>query len=79
MSSIIYLVSCNYFKQERYICLTHELCKNRNVKVFSDLVNTHNKYVLIGLSKYCKIVMTISNYDSRVKILSSIYFTIFIS
>ena len=54
-----YLFSCDYFKQERYKFLPHDLCKNKNIISFSELMNSQDKYVLIGLSKFCKIAMPI--------------------
>lgn len=54
-----YLFNCDYFKQERSKFLPIHLCKNRNIISFSDLINSHDKYVLIGLSKYCKIIISV--------------------
>ena len=38
--------------------ITHVI-KNKNIISFSELMNSQDKYVLIGLSKFCKIVMSI--------------------
>lgn len=53
-----YLLNCYYFKQERSKFLPIDLSNIRNIISFSDLMNSHDKYVLIGLSKYCKIIVS---------------------
>lgn len=54
-----YLFNFDYFKQKRYKFLPLDVCKNRNIISFSDLMNSHDKYVLSGLSKYCKVIISV--------------------
>lgn len=54
-----YLLNCYYFKQERSELLPTDICKNRNIIDYADLMNSHDKYTLIGLSKHSKIIMSV--------------------
>jgi hypothetical protein len=64
-----YVFSCDYFKQERYKIIPHDLSKNRNIISFSELMNSQDKYVLIGVSfvKLCQFL----NHDTAIIISSN--------
>lgn len=57
-----YLLNCYYFKQERSELLPTDICKNRNIIDYTDLMNSHDKHTLIGLSKHSKIIIIMSVY-----------------
>ena len=52
-----YLFNCTFFKDERKKFIPEYLYNVPNTISFSELMNSDDKYVLIGLSKYAKIVM----------------------
>jgi hypothetical protein len=51
-----YLFNCTFFKDERKKNIPEYLYNVPNTISFSELMNSDDKYVLIGLSKYAKIV-----------------------
>jgi hypothetical protein len=58
---VIYVIrkNCTFFKDERKIFIPEYLYNVPNTISFSELMNSDDKYVLIGLSKYAKIVMSV--------------------
>jgi hypothetical protein len=54
-----YLFNCTFFKDERIKFIPEYLYNVPNTISFSELMNSDDKYVLIGLSKYAKIVMSV--------------------
>ena len=54
-----YLFNCTFFKDERKKFIPEYLYNVPNTISFSELMNSDDKYVLIGLSKYAKIVMSV--------------------
>ena len=54
-----YLSSCTFFKDERKKIIPEYIYNVPNTISFSELMNSDDKYVLIGLSKYAKIVMSV--------------------
>jgi hypothetical protein len=54
-----YLFNCTFFKDERKQFIPEYLYNVPNTISFSELMNSDDKYVLIGLSKYAKIVMSV--------------------
>jgi hypothetical protein len=56
-----YLYNCSYFAEERKKYLPRNLLQVRNVIIsFNSLMNnSDDRFVLMGLAKYCNIVMSI--------------------
>jgi hypothetical protein len=54
-----YLCNCTFFAEERKKYLPRNLLQVRNVISFNSLMNSEDRFVLIGLAKYCNIVMSI--------------------
>jgi hypothetical protein len=54
-----YLFNCTFFKDERKKFIPEYLYNVPNTISFSELMNSDDKYVLIGLLKYTKIVMSV--------------------
>jgi hypothetical protein len=53
------LFNCTFFKDERKKNIPEYLYNVPNTISFSELMNSDDKYVLIGLSKYAKIFMSV--------------------
>lgn len=58
MSSIICLILITSNKKDINFCPLM-YTKIETSLVFSDLMNSHDKYVLSGLSKYCKVIISV--------------------
>ena len=56
---IHYIYDCSCFNAERLKFLPADICKVKNTMSFSNLMNSKDKFVLVGLAKFCKIVMSI--------------------
>ena len=54
-----YIFNCTLFKDERSKYLPKRLVGCPNALTYNELMNSDDKYVLIGLAKFCKIVMSI--------------------
>ena len=54
-----YIFNCTFFKDERSKYLPKRLVGCPNALTYNELMNSDDKYVLIGLAKFCKIVMSI--------------------
>lgn len=54
-----YIFECSYFNAERLKYLPANICSAKNVLSFTVLMNSKDKFVLVGLAKFCKIVMSI--------------------
>ena len=54
-----YIFNCKFFSNERSKFLPAEICKDRNVISFANLFSSEDRYILTGLAKFCKIVMSI--------------------
>ena len=54
-----YIFNCTFFNTERRKFIPQHIYNNRNIQSLSDLMNSHDKYTLVGLAKFCKIVMSI--------------------
>ena len=46
-------------KKLTFTSLPADICKVKNTMSFSNLMNSKDKFVLVGLAKFCKIVMSI--------------------
>ena len=54
-----YIFNCEFFENERKMFLPAHIYITRNVISFEKLFNSNDRYTLIGLAKFCKIVMSI--------------------
>jgi hypothetical protein len=54
-----YIFNCNFFNDERKKYIPENVYKVKNVNSFFNLFNSEDKFTLIGLSKFCKIVMSV--------------------
>ncbi len=52
-----YLFKCNYFNNSRKKFLPRNLCDRPNVVKFHELMNSSDLFVLMGIAKFCKIVL----------------------
>ena len=56
-----YLFNCTFFHAERHKFLPDVLINVRNTISFNELMNSHDEYTLVGISKFSRIVMSIYN------------------
>ena len=54
-----YLYNCTFFNEERSKFLPKNLIGIRNSLSFYEIMNSQDKYVLVGLAKFCKTVMSL--------------------
>ena len=54
-----YIISCNFFRPERHRFIPVPIYNNINILSLTDIMNSQDKYVLVGLAKFCKIVMSV--------------------
>ena len=54
-----YIFDCEFFKDERKMFIPKIYYEVRNVISYANIFNCEDKYTLIGLAKFCKIVMSI--------------------
>ena len=54
-----YIFNCNFFRPERHRFIPVSIYNNRNILSLKDLMNSQDKYVLFGLAKFCRIVMSV--------------------